>query len=156
MLENSSGLLCHSYPWPDAQILQVAASFAILLKPGPRIIVSRQVAIAVAKLILTSDVQKIQDLQGVPSFHFVDVRKTVLSRPRHPLNRTPIRGSLNVVSNVSMTSGTSSEGVLLIFFRGRDGGVFLAELLRLMRVSSLRGGIFDVMEESFSVRWLSI
>ena len=122
MLENSSGLLCHSYPWPDAQILQVAASFAILLKPGPRIIVSRQVAIAVAKLILTSDVQKIQDLQGVPSFHFVDVRKTVLSRPRHPLNRTPVtrisQRSLECIDDLWYVVGRRSSD---LFQRPRRG-----------------------------------
>lgn len=90
MLENSSVLLCHSYSWPDAQILQVTASFAILLKPRPRVTVSRQVAIAVAKLILTGDMQKVQDLQGVLSFHFLDVRKTVLSRPRHAFDVAPV------------------------------------------------------------------
>ena len=115
-LENSSGLMCHSYSWFDAQTQQVAASFAILLKPRPRIIVSRQVAIAVAKLILTSDMQKVQNLQGVRSFHFFDVRKTVLSSPRHPLDFIPF-------TSVTVTRISERIDYLWYVVRGRSSAL---------------------------------
>ena len=55
-----------------------------------------------------------------------------------------------------MTSGTSSEDVLLILFTGRDGDEFLPERFRVLRCLSLCCGILDLIKESFRVRWPSI